>query len=642
VAVSYATGNGTAVSGSDYQTANGVLTFNDGETQKSFQVTILDDSVYEGDETVLLALSNPTGGAALGSPVNAVLTISDPEDVSAGSLQFSQAAYSVQEDGATATIQVTRSGVTDGQVAVSYATGNGTAVSGSDYQTTNGVLTFDAGETQKSFQVTILDDNVYEGDETVTLSLSNPSGGATIGTPSEATLTITDEEDLREKLYFAQFGNGNNFVSQIFLMGLDESETTAARIIIKTDEGLPFDVFLNAQALVDGQLDTTIPPKGLRIFESDATGTPKAGSVTVCSDRPLAGVIIFSGGFGLAGVGSSLPTPVGFTGPVEVNANLKIRTGIAIQNLENEATTVDLELRSRNGTAIAVAQLPPISAMGQTAIFASGIDWGRELNFTNFQGTVTASVEGRVSATMIQTRPDQFATLPVAIMNAAIPPATSLNFAQFGNGTGFFSLINLLNLDAAKAAATTVTIKDNFGKPFPVSLNKEFRGDGVFNIEIPPEGSAFLQTDAQGTVTPGAVTVTSDNPLAGVIVFGGSFGLAGVGSSQAVENSFTGPVENQNLGSVRTGIAIQNLENKPVTVNLRLLGKDGTQKATASLPPLAARGHTSLFLTDIDWYPGVNLSSFQGTVVATATGRISAAMIQTRPNQFATLPVAVR
>jgi hypothetical protein len=633
---------------------------------------------------------------------------------------------------------------------------------------------------------------------------------------------------------------------------LDESEDTAARIVIKTDKGLPFEVSLNEKELVDGQLDDTIPAKGLRVFESDATGTPTAGSVTVCSDRPLAGVIIFSGGFGLAGVGSSLPTPVGFTGPVEVNAELQIKTGIAIQNLENEATIVDLELRSTDGIPEAVAQLPPIPAMGHTAIFASDVNWDKEVDFTRFQGTVTASVEGRVSATMIQTRPDQFATLPVAIMSAVIlepakdntlfedengffsngrgeaifagfdagkeaepferravlafdldsipagskiefaqlaltvtktrdattrdfslhrlqkdwgegpsnanntnipgggdgggtfaeagdatwlhtffdtqswdtaggdfdpvasatesigveetymwdptdklvedvqgwldapasnfgwvvkldgsssfssrrfasrenpdssirprlivlfsTPATDLNFAQFGNGTGFFSLINLLNLDAAKPAAATVTIKDNFGEPFPVSLNDEFQEGGVFNIEIPAAGSAFLQTDAQGTVKPGAVTVTSDKPLAGVIVFGGTFGLAGVGSSQAVENSFTGPVENQDAEKIQTGIAIQNLENEPVTVSLKLLGEDGEEMATASLPALAAMGHTSLFLTDpaIDWDPDVDLSSFQGTVVATATGRIAATMIQTRLNQFATLPVVVR
>ena len=173
-------------------------------------------------------------------------------------------------------------------------------------------------------------------------------------------------------------------------------------------------------------------------------------------------------------------------------------------------------------------------------------------------------------------------------------------------------------------------------------MNGEFREDGLFDIQIPPSGSSFLQTDAQGTVKAGAVTVSSNRPLAGVIVFGGTFGLAGVGSSQAVEDGFVGPAENRAIAGVKTGIAIQNLENEEVTVTLRLLDGEGEEVATATLPALAAMGHTSFFVTDIDWAPDVDLSTFQGTVVGTATGRIAATMIQTRPNQFATLPVVVR
>jgi DNA/RNA endonuclease G (NUC1) len=113
-----------------------------------------------------------------------------------GALQFSAATYTVSETGSTASITVNRTGGSDGSVTVGYATSNGTATSGAglDYTAASGTLTFAAGETTKSFSVQILDDAVYEGDETVNLALTSPTGGATLGTQSTATLTITDNE----------------------------------------------------------------------------------------------------------------------------------------------------------------------------------------------------------------------------------------------------------------------------------------------------------------------------------------------------------------------------------------------------------------------------------------------------------------
>ena len=74
--MSYAASNGTATTGSDYTAASGTVTFADGDAaDKTFTVAISNDAVVEPDETVNLALSNPTGGATLGSPNTAILTI---------------------------------------------------------------------------------------------------------------------------------------------------------------------------------------------------------------------------------------------------------------------------------------------------------------------------------------------------------------------------------------------------------------------------------------------------------------------------------------------------------------------------------------------------------------------------------------
>ena len=112
-----------------------------------------------------------------------------------GSLSFSSATYSVAEDGDTVTITVNRTGGSDGTVTVDYLTSDGTATDGSDYTATSGTLTFSEGETSKTFIIIIKDDTQYEGKETVNLTLSSPTGGAMLGEPSSAVLTIIDNEE---------------------------------------------------------------------------------------------------------------------------------------------------------------------------------------------------------------------------------------------------------------------------------------------------------------------------------------------------------------------------------------------------------------------------------------------------------------
>jgi hypothetical protein len=197
VTVAYDTGDGTASAGSDYITASGTLWFEDGVTSQTFTIGILDDTEYEGDETVNLSLSNPLGGAGLESPSTAVLTITEDDPVPpVGSLEFSAPTYTVAENGVTASITVTRVGGSFGTVTVDYATSDGTASAGADYTAVIGTLSFADDVTSQTFTIDILDDTQYEGDETVNLSLSNPSGGAGLGAPASAVLTIAEDEPI--------------------------------------------------------------------------------------------------------------------------------------------------------------------------------------------------------------------------------------------------------------------------------------------------------------------------------------------------------------------------------------------------------------------------------------------------------------
>lgn len=116
-----------------------------------------------------------------------------------GTLQLGAATYSVGEASASVSLSVTRTGGSSGSVTIDYDTGTqpptSTATVGADYQNTSGTLTFAGGDTAtKSFTVPINDDTTFEGNETFTVTVRNPTGGATLGTRSSAVVTIVEND----------------------------------------------------------------------------------------------------------------------------------------------------------------------------------------------------------------------------------------------------------------------------------------------------------------------------------------------------------------------------------------------------------------------------------------------------------------
>lgn len=92
-------------------------------------------------------------------------------------------------EGGTATVSVVRTGRGPGSVAV--ATSDGSATAGSDYTALSQTLTFGLDETVKTVSVPLAADGAAEGDETLKLALSSPTGGTLGGVP-DTTLTILD------------------------------------------------------------------------------------------------------------------------------------------------------------------------------------------------------------------------------------------------------------------------------------------------------------------------------------------------------------------------------------------------------------------------------------------------------------------
>lgn len=151
-----------------------------------------------GNATFIVNVASPTTlgrfitGTANGPHGTSEFSGAGVAVLAAAVVQFSSATYNVSEGTASQTITVTRTGDTASTVTVSYATSNGTATAGQDYTAASGTLTFGPGVTSQTFSVPITNDTIDEPNETVNLTLSNPSA-ATLGLAA-AVLTIADDD----------------------------------------------------------------------------------------------------------------------------------------------------------------------------------------------------------------------------------------------------------------------------------------------------------------------------------------------------------------------------------------------------------------------------------------------------------------
>jgi len=177
VSVQYATSGFSATANTDYTSTSGTLSWADGDSaDKSFTIKITNDQLDEPDETVGLSLTNPAGGATLGQNL-AVLTIVD-DDPQPG-LSISDVTLAEGNSGNTNfNFDVTLSAASGQTVTVNYATSDGSAKGGSDYQPAGSTLTFAPGETTKPVTVIVSGDTDEEPDETFFVQLSNPTNGA--------------------------------------------------------------------------------------------------------------------------------------------------------------------------------------------------------------------------------------------------------------------------------------------------------------------------------------------------------------------------------------------------------------------------------------------------------------------------------
>ena len=178
----------------DYSGVPSSVTFNAGETSKSFTFMAVDDTANDDGESVRLGFgSMPDARVSAGTPAETTVNITD-DDVPSVTVSFGQATYTVAE-GATLSVTVTLSGDPERTVVIPITTTEQDGAGSDDYSGVPSSVTFNAGETSKSFTFMAVDDAANDDGEMIVLSFGPLDSDFVTGTPSTATITLVNDDD---------------------------------------------------------------------------------------------------------------------------------------------------------------------------------------------------------------------------------------------------------------------------------------------------------------------------------------------------------------------------------------------------------------------------------------------------------------
>ena len=204
LAVTLATTNGTAVSGTDYIGVTNTLTWDSGDvTPRTVTIPLINNASLGGHQAVrCFTVRADPGWPAARRRCLPPMALSTPwssitNDNNYGTFQFSTPAYVVNEMGGYATLSVKRTGAnTNVAASVQFATIDGTAFADTNYVATNNTLSFAPGQVVASFNVNILNDGRTNPPPSAFYFagaiVQSPAWAPSLGAPTNASVPIVD------------------------------------------------------------------------------------------------------------------------------------------------------------------------------------------------------------------------------------------------------------------------------------------------------------------------------------------------------------------------------------------------------------------------------------------------------------------
>ena len=189
-------------SNSDYSGVPSDVTFASGKTSKDFTLTASDDAIDDDGESVKVGFGTPPTGVSAGSINETVVSITD-DDVPAVTVSFEQATYTVAESDDSSSTEVQENQVTikvklsadpERSVTIPNTKANQEGASSSDYSGVPNDVTFNSGDTEKTFSFTATDDQDDDNGESVKLAFGTLPTGVNPGVNDETTVSITDND----------------------------------------------------------------------------------------------------------------------------------------------------------------------------------------------------------------------------------------------------------------------------------------------------------------------------------------------------------------------------------------------------------------------------------------------------------------
>ena len=556
VTVRYSTFEGSADAGTDYQPAAGTLTFATGETTRTVAIALTDDAADEPDETFSLELQ---------SPVNAtVLT-----GTGTGTIRDNDATPSLSvvggsgEEGSTVAFEVVLSGATDRAVAVDYATSDGTAHAGDDYEAARGTLRFPRGVSARTVAVHIYEDEIHEPNEAFGLTISSPVN-ATLAA-DVATGHIADNDGVPTLSIAGTAGNeGETVRFRVTLAGSGSQPVTVdyATVGGTASAGADYETARGTLTFAPGESVEEVPVRLLQ----DALGEPDesfgmrlsaAANATVTTGEATATIYDDDGGIPMLSAGDavaveggvlafafSLDWPAG--SPVTVDYRTANETAFAGIDYTAASGTLTIDVGETAGSVEIQTLDDDAKELEERLSLHLSSAANASLVSNAVVGTILdndvppeLAVEGGVSA---EGEPAVF----IVTLSGAVTSRVTVDFATVAgtalDGIDFLPVQGKLTFDAGTAVVVAVTTVDDdidepvetLGLSLSAPVNAELPVDSAISrIEDDDEPPALSIADASGVEGEAArfpVTLSDPSGFEVTVAYSTSDGTAVAGA----------------------------------------------------------------------------------------------------------------